>query len=60
VQALPAERTYLTLDFWSSQAAYDHFRAERAADYKTIDQQCEEMTESEREVGRFLRVDGPA
>ncbi len=47
---------YLTLDFWSSEAAYESFRKQHAARYKEIDAECEEMTESEVEVGRFARV----
>jgi hypothetical protein len=51
-----AERTYVTLDFWASQNAYDDFRRQHFAKYKAIDQECQEMTESEREIGRFVRI----
>ncbi len=44
---------YLTLDFWSSEAAYEAFRESRKDEYKSIDAQCEQMTESKRELGRF-------
>jgi heme-degrading monooxygenase HmoA len=47
---------YLTLDFWSSQEAYESFRAAHAARYKEIDAECEEMTESEIEIGKFARI----
>ena len=47
---------YLTLDFWSSQKAYENFREQHAARYKEIDAECEAMTESEAEIGRFARV----
>ena len=47
---------YLTLDFWSSREAYESFRQQHAARYKEIDAECEEMTESEAEIGRFARV----
>ena len=50
--------TYLTLDFWKSQTAYEAFLQRHAADYKAIDQKCEQITESEREVGKFVRVAG--
>jgi len=50
-------KRYLTLDFWESKAAYEKFRAERAADYAAIDAQCGSLTEFERELGRFERVD---
>lgn len=50
---------YLTLDFWSSQGAYESFREQHATRYKEIDAECEEMTESEAEIGRFARVGEP-
>jgi hypothetical protein len=51
-------RTYVTLDFWTSQAAYDEFRKRHRSKYKAIDQKCEELTESEREIGKFVRLQG--
>jgi heme-degrading monooxygenase HmoA len=56
VHGLNGERTYMTLDFWKSRQAYDDFRKRRLAKYKALDQQCEDLTESEREIGRFVRV----
>jgi len=50
------ERTYVTLDFWASQQAYDAFRKQHVAEYRTLDQKCEKMTDSEREIGRFIRL----
>lgn len=50
------ERTYLTLDFWTSREAYEKFRERTREAYKAIDAKCEEMTESEREVGRYERA----
>jgi heme-degrading monooxygenase HmoA len=44
---------YLTVDFWKSEAAYEAFRKKRKEDYQRIDAVCEQMTEAEREVGRF-------
>jgi heme-degrading monooxygenase HmoA len=49
-------RSYLTLDFWTSETAYDAFRKQHRAEYKTLDLKCEGMTENEREIGRFVRV----
>ena len=49
-------KRYLTLDFWTSRAAYEHFREQHLAEYQQIDRQCEEMTETESELGRFERV----
>jgi predicted dithiol-disulfide oxidoreductase (DUF899 family) len=53
---LKAARTYLTLDFWVSQKAYDEFRQKHLAEYKALDQEYEAMTESEREIGTYVRV----
>ena len=44
---------YLTVDFWKSEAAYEAFRKKRKEDYQRIDDFCEQITEAEREVGRF-------
>jgi len=56
IRDLKAERSYLTLDFWTSQEAYEAFRTLHAAEYRTIDAECERMTEGEREVGRYSRA----
>ncbi len=52
----PNSRSYLTLDFWASETAYDAFRKQHRTEYTTIDLKCEGMTENEREIGRFVRV----
>jgi hypothetical protein len=46
----------LTLDFWISQNRYETFRKENRHEYKALDQECEALTRSEREVGSFVRV----
>jgi heme-degrading monooxygenase HmoA len=51
-----SENTYVTLDFWTSSEAYDKFRKQHLAKYKALDRKCEALTESEREIGRFVRV----
>ena len=56
VHSLNGERTYITLDFWKSRQAYDKFRKRHLANYKTLDQRCEDLTESESEIGRFVRA----
>lgn len=48
--------SYLTLDFWTSEKAYDAFRKRQRTEYRSIDLKCEGMTESEREIGRFVRL----
>jgi|CZKS01.1.fsa_nt_gi heme-degrading monooxygenase HmoA len=49
---------YLTLDYWASEAAYEAFRESRKDEYGRIDAKCGQMTEAEREVGRFSGIDG--
>jgi heme-degrading monooxygenase HmoA len=47
---------YLTLDFWASKAAYDHFRQTHQAEYSRIDAQCEALTQEEKLIGYFERI----
>jgi len=47
---------YWTLDVWTSEAAYNEFRVAHTEEYQRIDAQCEQLTESERELGRFATV----
>jgi hypothetical protein len=47
---------YLTMDYWTSSEAYEQFRREHVTEYETIDAKCEELTEAEREIGRFRRL----
>jgi hypothetical protein len=49
-------RSYLTLDSWTSETAYNAFRKQHRAEYRTLDLKCEGMTENEQEIGRFVRV----
>jgi heme-degrading monooxygenase HmoA len=49
-------RRYITLDFWVSREAYRKFREVCRTEYAAIDGDCEQLTESETEVGRFERV----
>jgi len=50
-------RRYFTLDYWQSQEAYDEFRAQHEQEYKRIDAHCEEVTESEQLIGKFITID---
>jgi heme-degrading monooxygenase HmoA len=52
----PDTASYVTLDFWTSQSAYDAFRKQHRAEYRAIDLKCEGLTESEQEIGRFVRA----
>jgi hypothetical protein len=49
-------RIYVTLDFWTSQEAFDDFKRSNLVKYKALDRKCEALTESEREIGSFVRV----
>ncbi len=49
---------YLTIDVWRSGAAYESFRERHREEYRKIDTLCAEMTEGEREVGKFVRAGG--
>jgi len=49
-------RRYLTLDFWESRESYEDFRRQSVSEYKKIDAKGENLTESEREIGRFEEV----
>jgi len=57
IQDVHEANRYLTLDFWASEAGYAAFRESRKDEYKSMDARCEQMTEAEREVGRFRRPD---
>lgn len=47
---------YFTVDVWKSREAYVRFRKENAAEYESIDEQCELLTETETKIGEFNTV----
>jgi quinol monooxygenase YgiN len=47
---------YLTLDYWKSESAYDRFHDQNRAEYDAIDRQCENLTQREVLLGRFVLV----
>ena len=53
---------YLTLDRWTSRAAWESFRAGHLAEYEAIDRLCEALTAAEARLGDFDGIDptGPA
>jgi len=53
---LKDSQRYLTLDFWLSRETYENFRRQHSSEYGALDQECEDMTENELEVGKFERV----
>jgi len=46
-------RRYLTFDYWASAETYESFRRNHVDEYGVVDRECEALTESEREIGRF-------
>jgi heme-degrading monooxygenase HmoA len=46
-------RQYLTLDRWTSRAAYEAFRARWSDEYRRLDHRLEELTEEETLLGTF-------
>ena len=44
---------YLTLDRWTSRAAYEAFRARFSSEYRGLDYRLEELTEEETPLGAF-------
>ena len=53
---LDGPKRYVTMDFWASKEAYEKFKTEHAAEYQEIDRRCEDITEQERELGKFERI----
>jgi len=50
------QRRFLTMDGWESRQAYETFRAAHQSDYEALDAECEELTELEKEIGKFERL----
>jgi hypothetical protein len=51
------ERKYVTCDFWTNQRAYEAFRRSHSNEYLVLDKDCEGLTVSEQEIGRFEQLD---
>ncbi|HEX6643290.1 MAG TPA: hypothetical protein VF037_01350 [Gemmatimonadales bacterium] len=47
------EAVYVTLDRWTSRAAYEEFRVVHAAAYAAMDEAAAGLTTSERHLGTF-------
>jgi heme-degrading monooxygenase HmoA len=45
--------SYVTVDIWDSEEAYKLFREKHLHEYNTIDNICEELTESEKHIISF-------
>jgi heme-degrading monooxygenase HmoA len=46
-------RTYLTIDRWTSAAAFADFKRQWHAEYQALDQQMESLTQSEKSIGQY-------
>ncbi len=44
---------YLTIDRWSSEAAFRTFRKQHDADYESLDRSCDSLTRRETRIGAF-------
>ena len=44
---------YLTIDRWTSEAAFRAFRKEHDGDYEVLDRQCDALTSKETRVGAY-------
>jgi heme-degrading monooxygenase HmoA len=45
------DRVFVTMDVWTSEADRSAFLDEFAAEYRALDQACEDLTEWERPIG---------
>ena len=50
------QHRFLTMDCWESRQAYEAFRAAHQSEYEVLDAECEELTESEKEIGKLERL----
>jgi heme-degrading monooxygenase HmoA len=49
-------RRYFTIDYWTSQTAYEAFRARHADEYATIDNLCEPLNQQETHIASLTTV----
>jgi heme-degrading monooxygenase HmoA len=60
LRATGGEPRYVTIDRWSTRAAYEAFRAGNLSEYESIDRRCESLTDEETSLGSFTTVDRAA
>ncbi len=48
-----ATRRYVTVDIWTSRAAFTAFQRRNRGEYQRIDAMCEALTEKEERVGAY-------
>ncbi|MGA2992540.1 MAG: antibiotic biosynthesis monooxygenase [Candidatus Korobacteraceae bacterium] len=44
---------YVTVDRWTSQEDFRHFRVQFGEEYESLDRQCQELIGEERRIGSF-------
>lgn len=47
---------YVTVDFWTSQSAYEAFRERHTQEFRALDLKCAALTEQESPLGVFAPV----
>ena len=47
---------YLTVDRWSSRAAWEAFLRDHQAEYAALDGRCESLTAMEEDIGSYMEV----
>jgi heme-degrading monooxygenase HmoA len=45
--------SYLTIDRWTSEAAFRAFRRDHDADYEKLDRACDDLTAKETRIGAY-------
>jgi heme-degrading monooxygenase HmoA len=55
---LSGGRRYLTIDRWSSGAAYETFRRDHETEYLELDRRCGSLTDHEAPIGAFESIGG--
>lgn len=53
LRSVATPSTYVTLDRWTSRAAYEEFRIVHAAAYAALDEATAGLTRAERHLGTF-------
>ena len=54
-----SELRFVTIDRWDGDADFERMRRGAADEYARLDQECADLTVSERPLGTFRRVEGP-
>ena len=47
---------YFTVDYWTSESAYENFRRKFDREFVALDKKCESLTEHETNIGTFENV----